>query len=84
MREKSYQLRGAPDNASQYSYTGKFKVIYQRSMGKRSNTSSRNSYRNTLRPHVEDDVKSQLSKTNVARFNENLKEAQAANVRTKS
>ena len=53
-------------------------------MGKRSNTSSRNSYRNTLRPHVEDDVKSQLSKTNVARFNENLKEAQAANIGTKS
>jgi len=66
------------DNASQYSYTGKSKVIYQRGLGKRSNTSSRQSYRNPaarVQIDTQEDTKSQLSKTNVMRFNENLKEA---------
>ena len=76
-RLKNYE--GMADTASQYSYAGKSKVIYQRGLNKRATTQSRGSYRQLgIGPHEGGaDTKSQLSKQNVQRFNENFKDGGA-------
>ena len=75
-RSSSQQHRIGQEISSQYGYAPKSKVIYQRGLDGKSTTSSKAKSRvgSGIGPHIPDagDTKSQLSKANVQRFNEDL------------
>lgn len=76
-RSNSQQHRIGQEISSQYGYAPKSKVIYQRGLDGKSTTSSKAKSRvgSGIGPHIpgqDGDTKSQLSKANVQRFNEDL------------
>lgn len=64
---------GLMDAKSQYSYSGKSKVIYSRGLKRRSDAKSVSGRLSEVGPYQDkEDARSHLSKTNVARFNEDV------------